>query len=142
MQEVRTEQKGKQGQKTKKTERNRSEWMKAQRVESRNKNDFLTLPAQSKSSVKVPFPPRAPLDFPFSERFPAAKPQTRSNELFLAFCCLWPSLFDPPLFLFCCLRCGLGLFRCFWFCVTFEVSRLFVLRHCALYMFPPVMSSD
>jgi hypothetical protein len=33
--------------------------MKAQRVERRNANDFLTLPAQSKSSVKVAFPPRA-----------------------------------------------------------------------------------
>jgi hypothetical protein len=35
--------------------------------EHRKANDFLTLTAQSMSSVKVASPLRAPLDFPFSE---------------------------------------------------------------------------
>jgi hypothetical protein len=50
--EVRNERKGKQEQKTRKTEQNRSERMKAQRVEHRNANDFLALPAQSKIPSK------------------------------------------------------------------------------------------
>jgi hypothetical protein len=45
------------------------------------------------SSVKVASPPRALFDFPFSERFSVAEPQTRSNELFFAFFWFWSSLF-------------------------------------------------
>jgi hypothetical protein len=59
MREVRNQRKGKQEAKTTKVERNRSEQTKARRVEGRKVNDFLTLTAQLKSSVKVAFLPRA-----------------------------------------------------------------------------------
>jgi hypothetical protein len=124
---VRNEERQTQNRKEGKQNETKQKGRKPKGREHRKANDFLALPARLMIFVKVASARRArrlishfPNDFQVlnNERVPGNCFVPSSGLVFP----LWPSLF-----LLCCLRCGLELFCRFWFCVTFDVFRLFVL---------------